>query len=873
MAKLMIIDGNSLMHRAFHALPPMNNAQGTPTQAVYGFLNMLLKVLGQEKPTHLLVAFDTHAPTPRHIAYEGYKAGRKETPDELRSQFPLVKDVLKNMQIAVGEQDGYEADDYLGIFSRRAEAKGLDAILLTGDRDALQLITDKTTVILTKKGITQTVVMTEKAIEEEYGLMPRDLIEVKGLMGDASDNIPGIPGVGEKTALKLIRAYGTVEETIAHADEISGKALKERIKTYAEQARMSRQLGMICTDADVPISLSVEDCVLDTNKIRSARPLMLELGLRSIVERLPKLVAAAGGTGEMEAKDIEERSADPTLSLPSLPKTIEIRSEAELQRAVDGWKKAKTLTICWEDEISIYDGGMQWTVPFQQDLLTQGMDAEQILKSLRPVWEDESIRKECFDAKTWMHHVHDCGFSIKGNVFDAMIAAYLVETARSQPSLSVLIHEYTALEACNAFSLHILCETLNGQMQEKGMEALFQNIEMPLIRVLFSMECIGFRVDADMLKTLGEQYDGQMNKLQQAIHELAGEAFNILSPKQLAVILFEKLELPVQRKTKTGYSTDVDTLEALQEQHPIVSKILSFRQITKLKSTYIDGLLKARDENGRVHSCFNQNITATGRISSTDPNLQNIPVRTEMGREIRKAFIASPGWKLVGADYSQIELRVLAHMAQDDVMLDAFRKHEDIHARTAAEVSGCSIDAVTPDMRSAAKAVNFGIVYGISDFGLARQLGISRKEARAYIDAYLKKYTGIEQYMKRVVDEGKEKGYVTTLFGRRRDLPELKSKNYNVRAFGERAAMNAPIQGTAADIIKVAMNCVFDELEKRDTEAKLILQIHDELIIDTPPEEMETVENLLRNCMENVIKLDVPLEVDIHAGDSWYDTK
>ena len=865
MKKLMIIDGNSLMHRAFHALPPMNNAQGTPTQAVYGFLNMLLKVIAQEKPSHLLVAFDTHAPTPRHIAYEGYKAGRKETPGELRAQFPIVKDVLKQMHIAVGEQDGYEADDYLGIFSRRAEAQGMDAILLTGDRDALQLITEKTIVILTKKGITQTARMTKQAIKEEYGLMPCDLIEVKGLMGDASDNIPGIPGVGEKTALKLIHEYGTVEETIAHADDISGKALKEKIKTYADQARMSREIGIICTDINAPIVLSVDECAFDAAHMSEARSIMLELGLRSIVSRLPKSNADTGDASEIPAKSIETKHV--------LPKTKAIQSETELQQAVEEWKKAKTLVICWEDTISVYDGQTQWSIPFQQDLLTQGMDAEAIIMEMRPILEDEHIAKECFDAKTWMHYARDCGFSIKGQVFDAMIAAYLVETARSQPSLSVLIHEYTPLEACDAFSLHILCGKLNEMMQKKGMESLFQAIEMPLIRVLFSMECIGFRIDAAILKTLGAQYDVELETLQREIHELAGEAFNILSPKQLAVVLFEKLELPAQRKTKTGYSTDVDTLEALQDQHPIVSKVLGYRQIAKLKSTYIDGLLRARDGNGRVHSRFNQNITATGRISSTEPNLQNIPVRTEMGREIRKAFVASPGWKLVGADYSQIELRVLAHMAQDQVMLDSFRKHEDIHARTAAEVQGCAIGDVTLEMRSAAKAVNFGIVYGISDFGLARQLSIPRKEAQEYIEAYLKKYTGIDQYMKRIVEEGKENGYVTTLFGRRRDLPELKSKNYNVRSFGERAAMNAPIQGTAADIIKVAMNRVFDELQARKTKAKLILQIHDELIIDAPPQEVESVENLLRNCMENVIKLDVPLEVDIHSGNSWYDTK
>lgn len=859
MGKFVIIDGNSLLHRAYHALPPMNNHEGVPTQAVYGFLSMLFKVIEQQAPTHMLVAFDTKAPTPRHIAYSEYKAGRKPTDEELRLQFPIVKDVLRAMQIAVGEQDGYEADDYLGIFSRRGEEAGHKVFLFTGDKDALQLITENTIVILTQKGISQTALMNEQAIEQKYGVTPKQLIEVKGLMGDPSDNIPGIPGVGEKTALKLITQYGTVENTIEHAAEISGKALREKVETYADQARMSRMIGIISTDVNAPIALSVEECIFDRKAMEKGKPLLQELELRSIINRLPKVEGAE-----------EFAQSNDTLIRP-FPQYI--HDAKTLAKANEKWSEAKRLSFVWKDNISLSDGKSLWVVQLKQDMLTDGLDPMQAIEALKPLWENEAIEKRLYDAKGWMHELAAYSIEMKGVSFDAMIASYLLKPNRADTAPELLVKEWLDTEDYDAAILDILCDTLAEKIEEEALGKVFYEIEMPLVKVLYNMEAIGCEIDEKILKDLGTKYDWEIAQLQNEIHDLAGEDFNILSPKQLSVVLFEKLGLPVQRKTKTGYSTDVDTLEAIEDKHPIVRKILEYRTLSKLKSTYIDGLLNAADQTGRVHSTFKQTVTATGRISSTEPNLQNIPVRTDIGREIRKAFIASEGNFLVGADYSQIELRVLAHMAQDPVMIEAFRKGEDIHARTAAEVAGCKIEDVTNEMRSAAKAVNFGIVYGISDFGLARQLGITRKEASEYIQKYLDKYEGIRKYMHDIVEDGKKNGYVTTLFGRRRNLPELKSSNYNTRSFGERAAMNAPIQGTAADIIKLAMIHVDELLEKEGFQAKLILQIHDELIIDTPQAEVEQVKSLVDQCMESVIELKVPLVADVKSGLSWYDTK
>lgn len=857
MGKLVVIDCNSLMHRAFHALPPMNNKDGTPTQAIYGFLNMLLKIISNEQPTHLIAAFDAKGGTFRNETYAEYKGTRKATDDELKVQFPLIKEVLRAMGIAVCEQQGYEADDLLGIFSRRGELEGLSVRLVTGDRDALQLVSEQTNVILTRKGITETELFDNALLLERYGISPPQMVEVKGLMGDSSDNIPGVPGVGEKTALKLILEFSTLEGVLEHIPSVSGEKLKEKLTLYADQARMSRELGRIVTDPDAPIPLTVVQSAFVEANMAGGRELLQKLELRSLVARLP-----------VAQKKAEETEATETV------KTIVIRTTDELKAAVAEWLKAEEIALVWDESLSVATcDSLEYRVSLAQNLIDTGIDWEEAFAILAPVLCAQKPAKRLFDAKRWMHTLFVRGKTLAGCAFDAMIAAYLLNPTRSGYDLGQLAEEYLGRRENGAAALFALSKELLGRMSQKGLSELYDKVELPLIGVLFDMEREGFAVDDVVLRELSTQFSSRIDALAKEIYTHSGGEFTILSPKQLGTVLFETLGLPVQRKTKTGFSTDADTLEALQDKHPIVPLILEYRQLTKLKSTYVDGLLAVRDATGRVHTTFNQTIAATGRISSTEPNLQNIPIRTELGREIRKAFIASAGHVLVGADYSQIELRVLAHIANDIEMQKAFKEGEDIHTHTAAEVFGVERVAVTSSMRSAAKAVNFGIVYGISDFGLARNLGITRKQAGAYIAAYLEKYTGVASYMHDIVQRGKDDGFVTTLLGRRRDLPELLSANFNTRSFGERVAMNTPIQGTAADIIKLAMIAVHDALIERQLHAKLVLQVHDELIIDTPVDETEIVKALVTDCMEHVMKLSVPLVAQASSGRSWYDAK
>ena len=854
MSKLVVIDGNSLMHRAYHALPPMNNKDGVPTNAIFGFLSMLLKVIETEQPENLLVAFDTHAPTPRHIAYADYKAGRKETENELRMQFPIIEELLPQLGITVAKQDGLEADDFLGIFSILGEAQGYDVRLVTGDRDALQLVSERTNVILTKKGISDTELCNIEWIHEKYGIEPKQLIEVKGLMGDSSDNIPGIPGVGEKTALKLICEYGSVANTIAHAEELKGK-LKDKVKEYAQQACMSREIGIIITQAP-SLCLTLEDTRFDPYAMVNAADALMKLELRSILKRLPQ----------------KEKQIQQTENIEKCITKV-ISTAQEFSVLVQQLCLRDKIAVAWDTELSVYSDGTLYHINLKKDLLGDGLDWDDAFEILSQIMGKGKPYKYLYDTKHWAHELMNRGKVLSSANFDAMIAAYLLSPIQSGYAPKDLVSDYLQSTVLNASTLYLLCEKFEKELAQKGLLNLFETVEMPLVYVLLDMERTGFKVDVSVLQELGRQYSLQIETLKTEIYALAGEEFNILSPKQLGMILFDKLSLPSFKKTKTGYSTDAETLESLLSLHPIVAKVLEYRQNTKLKSTYIDGLLAAADRNGKIHTSFNQTVTVTGRLSSTEPNLQNIPVRTQMGRELRKAFVASEGSLLVGADYSQIELRVLAHISQDSVMIESFKRGEDIHARTAAEVDGVPFEQVTSEMRSAAKAVNFGIVYGISDYGLARQLGIGRYQAGEYIKAYLEKYRGVAQYMECIVSDGKRDGFVTTMFGRRRELPELRSSNYNTRSFGERAAMNTPIQGTAADIIKIAMIKVHTALQEHKLRAKLILQVHDELIVDTPQEEVEQVMLILKECMENVIKLDASLIADVHCGKSWYDTK
>ena len=853
MKKLIAIDGNNILYRAYFALPSMMTKSGVPTGAIFGFLSTMFK-LTQEQPDYLLVAFDMHGPTFRHEQYDDYKAGRAETPDDLRTQIPLMKKLLAEMGIAVCECPRFEADDILGTFARLANESGVDALLVTGDRDALQLIGPNTHVLMPKKA-NETVEYDEALLMEQYGLVPARMPDLKGLMGDSSDNLPGIPGVGEKTARKLLEKYGTLENALAHAADEKG-ALQKKLTEGAESARMSYRLGLIDTHAPVPFGL--EACAFEPARLAGGAPMMQELELRSLLSRLPK----GGASMQQHEKntDIIHVCVDDSEKLAALVETL---------------GKAKRLALHVEDALSLSaDGITQYDVVLGATLLDAGLDEGQVYAALKPLLEHEGTEKLVFDAKRLRHILARFGIALAGVTFDAMLADYLLHAIHPAGSLKTLAGERLGFAEGGAAALVRLADSMVPELAEKELDWLYREVELPLERVLFDMEQIGFALDTDVLREMSTTFKVRIDAIAEEIYRLAGERFNILSTKQLGAVLFDKLLLPPWKKTKSGYSTDAETLETLADKHEIVPLIIEYRTLSKLCSTFLDGLLAVvRPESGRVHTSFNQNVTATGRISSTEPNLQNIPVRTELGREIRKAFVASEGHLLVDADYSQIELRLLAHMSGDEGMIRAFREGDDIHRRTASEVFGVPFEEVTSAQRSAAKAVNFGIVYGISDYGLARNLGITRKEAAHYIELYLARYPGIQRYMLESVAAGKRDGYVRTLMGRRRELPELQSSNYNTRSFGERVAMNMPIQGTAADVIKLAMVRVHEALQREGLQAKLILQIHDELIIDAPFEEAARVEKLLAECMENVIALSVPLSAEVKTGRSWFETK
>lgn len=856
MKKLIAIDGNSLMYRAFYAIKEMSTRDGKATNALHGFLSMLLK-LAAENPDYMAVAFDVRGKTFRHDSFSEYKATRKPMPDELAEQMQAIKPILRAMNICICECPGFEGDDVLGTLSRIAEKNGTATLIVTGDRDALQLINGHTHVLMTRKGITDTTEFDEAALLEQYGVTPSGIIDLKGLMGDSSDNIPGIPGVGEKTALKLINKYGSLESVLEHCDDEKG-ALRQKLNDNAELARISYRLATIDTNA--PITVTLDDCAFDTAKMRGAIPLLSKYELKSIISRLPSGDGPGGLAAECEPA--EER--------------IVIRSSDELSAFAVTLSKSEAFAIHISEELTIAcDDSHVYAVSFAATLLEQGLNEDEVFAALKPALESAAIKKLTFDAKRLMHVLSRYGIELGGVAFDAMIADYLLHATRPSATLKALCTDtWGEGSQYDAHSIFVLYPLMMKQLEEKALMNLYTDIELPLIDVLYDMERTGFKVDTDMLSSLGGDMSARIGELEARIYDLAGGKFSILSTKQLGDVLFVKLGLPPVRKTKTGFSTDSDTLEALADKHPIVPLIMEYRFLTKLKSTFIDGLIAlVKRDTHRVHTSFNQNVTATGRISSTEPNLQNIPVRTGMGREIRKAFIASDGCVLVGADYSQIELRLLAHIADDDIMIRAFCNNEDIHRRTAAEVFSVPPEEVTGEQRSAAKAVNFGIVYGISDFGLARNLGISRYRANEYINMYKERYKGVSTYMKQSVETARKNGYAVTLFGRRRDLPELKSSNFNTRSFGERVAMNMPIQGSAADIIKLAMVRVAKALRDEGLHARLVLQIHDELIIDCPVDEAERVACILRDCMQHAASLKVPLIADVAKGRSWYDTK
>ena len=854
--KMVLVDGNSLMHRAFHALPLLDDGAGVYTNAVFGFLSMLLRVLREEAPDYLGVAFDLHGPTFRHEAYADYKAGRSPTPEELKPQFDVLKEILGAMGVKVLTCPGYEADDILGTFSKKCEQRGIDAVLVTGDRDSFQLAGPRTRVLYTKRGISDTERVTPEYLLEKYGLTPSQMIDLKGLMGDASDNLPGVPGVGEKTALKLLAAYGSLESALAHADADQKGKLRERLMAFADQARFSKQLATIHRDA--PVGADFE--AMRLGDIALGVPALEKYHLKTLAQRLRETRAGEAATPVLQAQ------GERVWQKPEACANADAFGQWALARpsgAGFAFALGKDASLAFED-------GSQATLALGGDLLSPGADEADAAGALAPLLTGTGRKAVC-GVKSLMALLD----APPENAFDVQLAAYAINPGEKSYALSALTASLPeAPERTDAGALWELCVSQEARLKADGVEALYREIELPLAYTLYDMEREGFMVDAAELARLGAIYRAKIQAINERAQALAGTPVNLNSPKQLGELLYGKLGIaPGGKKTTTGFSTNVEALEAIADQHEIIPLILEYRKYAKLNGTYVEALLRMKGPDGRVHTSFDQTATSTGRISSNEPNLQNIPVRTELGREIRSAFIARPGWVLVDADYSQIELRVLAHMAGDPVMREAFRLDQDIHRRTAAEVYGVPLSDVTKEMRSAAKAVNFGIVYGISEFGLARNIGVSRKEAGAFIERYFARYPMIRRFMDDMVTLGKTQGYVTTLFGRRRYLPELQSPSYQTRAFGERAAMNSPIQGTAADIIKVAMNRVHAALREKNLRARLILQVHDELIVEAPEAERGEVMTLLRGCMEGAAELSVPLKADLTAGGNWNECK
>lgn len=847
MQTLVLLDSNSLINRAFYALPPLTNRQGQQTGAIFGFVNMFLKLVDKYKPDYVVAAFDRKAPTFRKKMYEGYKATRKPMPEELACQLEPLKRLLRAMKVQIAEIDGFEADDILGTLSKRSKCK---TYIVTGDRDSLQLIDEKTTVLMTKKGISEIVEYDEARLKED-GFTPSQIIDLKSLMGDSSDNIPGVAGIGEGTATKLLAEYGTLDNVYAHIDETKG-ALNRKLTEGKESAYLSYKLATI--DRDCPIETVPEDMTFTQTYDSEVRDILLEFEFGKIADRL--------NFGQKETKA-------ETLAV----KTQTADSEAALLDALAKIKESGLLAFDISQRIFVGGYGVSYEVTISDNLLGEGVDYNAFIRALEPLICDEDVRKLCFDKKTYMHLLEPYGVVMKGVCDDVMLKAYLCDSNRNYKSLSALATAYGVNTDDGAAALVALDDILDSEMREKEQEKLYKELELPLVDVLYFMEKEGFKVDRKYLDELNGELTSETEKLAAEITDLAGEPFNINSTQQLAKILFEKLGLKHGKKTKTGYSTNVEVLESLRNEHPIIPAILQYRELVKLKSTYLDGMLPLIDKNGRIHTVFKQAVTATGRLSSTEPNLQNIPIRKESGKRIRKMFVPADGNVLVCGDYSQIELRLMAHMSGDKAMIDAFNGGEDFHRSTAARLFGVPFEEVTQDMRRSAKAVNFGIIYGISDFGLSEDLGISVYEARRYMQNYFATYPGVKRFMDDCVAFAKENGYVKTLYGRKRYIPELQASVYATRAFGERVAMNMPLQGTASDIIKAAMIEVDKKLAEGGYKAKLIMQVHDELIVDCPLSEKDNVEKLLKTCMQNVAELSVPLIADVGSGENWLEAK
>ncbi len=850
---LMIIDGNSIVNRAFYGVRALTAPDGTPTNAVYGFLAIFRRLYDEVKPDAVCVSFDLKAPTFRHKAYDDYKAQRKPMPEELAVQLPILKSVMDAMGIRRYELAGYEADDILGTAARVCEERGWSCCVVTGDKDSFQLISNKTTVcnVKTRMGQTETVMYTPAVFFEEYGFSPDLMVDLKALMGDTSDNIPGVPGVGEKTANELVRRYGSIDKLYKKLDELEIKdGVRKKLAAGEESARKSYWLATILRD--VPIDFDPEQNRWNGDYTPELYGLFKRLGFNKFIEKWGLSddgEAAEGGMGAPAAPSFERVEIADAVAAFELADDLKKKDLVALTLSADG------------DALEICDGARLYAAARGGC----GAGYSYLLKSLF----SPGVKKAAPGVKDIMRLALDLGYDTEGFVFDVTLAAYLLASTDTDYSLERTAMRYLGAEHTGAEAVWLLHDVLEQKLRECGMDGLYYSAELPLCRVLADMERAGFCVDRDALAAFGESLNAGIAELQERVWFYAGEQFNINSPKQLGEVLFDKLMLPQGKKTKTGWSTNADVLEKLRGKHPIIDDVLDYRMLTKLKSTYADGLLKVISDDGRIHTNFQMTVTATGRLSSTEPNLQNIPVRKSLGAQIRGMFVAAPGMCLVDADYSQIELRLLAHISGDETMRAAFACGEDFHAVTASNVFNVPLEKVTPMLRSRAKAVNFGIVYGISAFSLAQDIDVSNGEAKAYMDAYLEKYHGVRDYMHDVVERAREDGYAVTLYGRRRELPELKSSNHNVRAFGERVALNMPVQGTAADVIKLAMVAVHKRLAAEGLEARLILQVHDELIAECPQHEAERVRVILIEEMENAAHLSVPLTVEAHIGQSW----
>ena len=871
MDKFLIIDGNSIINRAFYGIRLLTNKHGVYTNGIYGFLNILFKTLDELNPKYVAVAFDLKAPTFRHKMYDGYKAQRKPMPDELKMQMPILKDILKAMNIEIYEKEGFEADDIIGTVGIICSKNNTECCILTGDKDDLQLAskTTKIHLIITKGQNTETTVYDDEKVFERYGVTPLQFIDVKALMGDASDNIPGVKGIGEKTATSLIAQYGSIEGVYEHIDEIKG-ATNKKLTDDKDMAYLSKKLSAINTE--VPVDINFDNALLKDFNNEKLEKLFINLEFNTFLKRLNIETKKE----EIKLDIVKQNDAKIDIEDKFIYKIYQ--NAGEIYALSYKSKNSINYIIC--------------------DMFLSG----NIYDELKKVFENDKILKISSDIKNDIVFLNKFGIDYSDNYFDTSVAGYVLNPSRNGYETNKLAHEFLDMEIDDlnthlgsgkskknisqieeetlksiitgeVYATEKLYEYEKNEIEKLNQTTLLYDIELPLIKVLSSMEIEGIKVDKEKLIEFGKLLSKKIEELEKRIYELSGEEFNISSPKQLGVILFDKLNLPAKKKTKTGYSTDIEVLEKLKGYHEVIENIIEYRSVTKLKSTYADGLLAViNPSDDKIHSSFNQTVTVTGRISSTEPNLQNIPIRHELGREFRKMFVASSDDSvLVDADYSQIELRILAHIADDKMMIDAFKSGEDIHTSTASNLFGISKEEMTPLYRSRAKAVNFGIVYGKGAFSLAQDLSISQKEAKSYIDGYFEKYSNIKKYMTDIVEIGKNDGYVETLFGRRRYLPELKSSNFIQRSSGERMAFNTPIQGSAADIIKIAMVKVYKALKENNLKSKLILQVHDELIIEAKNDEVEKVKKILVSCMENAAKLSVPLTVDANVGNTWYE--